>query len=244
MFQMSIPIQPGNSGGPVFNTNHELIGIATSSIDSEQTRKVFGAIPQNVNFVTKSSHIKSLLSSLPESFIKPTGIVPVPIEQDSFEERVKNDIVLVEAIHEFKTTTVAKFDHQKEEILRQEIEKRLAQEEEELRKDREILENERKQLEREKEMDEALRLEREKGIKEQERILQNWERARQADKSKTDRDKKNQLEKNLRHCVDDCGPETDTYESIMQEKKQLNRIEERNSWSDFFKNLNFSITIR
>ena len=162
LFQVSIPIQPGNSGGPVFNTNHELIGIATSSIDSEQTRKVFGAAPQNVNFATKSSHIETLLSSLPESFIKQKGILPVPIEQPSFEERVKKDIVLVEAIHEFKTTTVAKFDHQKEEILRQEIEKRLAQEEEELRKDREILENERKQLKREKEMDEVLRLEREK----------------------------------------------------------------------------------
>ena len=234
MFQMSIPIQPGNSGGPVFNANNELIGIATSSIDSEQTRKVFGAIPQNVNFATKSSHIKSLLSSLPESFIKPTGIVPVPIEQARFEERVKNDIVLVEAIPEFKATVV-RFDHQKEEILRHEIENRLAQEEEELRRDKEILENERKQLEREKEMDELVRLEREKSIKERERILQNWERARRVDKSEAERDIKNQYQKDLRHCVDDCGPETDTYETIMQEKKQLNRIEERNPFADFFK---------
>ena len=35
LFQVSIPIQPGNSGGPVFNEKGELIGIATSSIDSE-----------------------------------------------------------------------------------------------------------------------------------------------------------------------------------------------------------------
>ena len=233
LFQVSIPIQPGNSGGPIFNANHELIGIATSSIDSEQTRKVFGAIPQNVNFAIKSSHITSLLSNLPKSFIKQKGIVPVPIEQASFKERVKNDIVLVEAIPEFKTTVV-KFDHQKEEILRHEIEKRLAQEEEELRKDKEILENERKQLEREKEMDEVLRLEREKSLKEKERILQSWERARQADESETERDIKNQFSKDLRHCVDDCGPETDTYETVMQEKKQLNRIEERNPFADFF----------
>ena len=146
----------------------------------------------------------------------------------------------MEAIPEFKTTTVVKFDHQKEEILRQEIERRLAQEEEELKKDKEILENERKQLEREKEMDEALRLEREKSLKEKERILQSWERARQADESETARDKKNQFSKELRHCAFDCGPETDTYETVMQEKKQLNRIEERNPFTDFF-NMLYSI---
>ena len=98
LFQVSIPIQPGNSGGPVFNEKGELIGIATSSIDSEQTKKVFGATPQNVNFAIKSSYINSLLPKLPDTFIKQKGIVPVSIEQSSFKERVKNDIVLVEVV--------------------------------------------------------------------------------------------------------------------------------------------------
>jgi S1-C subfamily serine protease len=106
LFQVSIPIQPGNSGGPVFNEKGELIGIATSSIDSVQTQKVFGATPQNVNFAIKSSYINSLLPNLPDTFIKQRGIVPVPIEQSSFKERVKNDIVLVEAVPEFKPTLV------------------------------------------------------------------------------------------------------------------------------------------
>jgi len=97
-FQVSIPIQPGNSGGPVFNEKGELIGIATSSIDSVQTQKVFGATPHNVNFAIKSSYINSLLPNLPDTFIKQRGIVPVPIEQSSFKERVKNDIVLVEVV--------------------------------------------------------------------------------------------------------------------------------------------------
>ena len=98
LFQVSIPIQPGNSGGPVFNEKGELIGMATSSIDTEQTKKVFGATPQNVNFAIKSSYINSLLSNLPDTFIRKKGIVPVPIEQSSFKERVKNDIVLVEVV--------------------------------------------------------------------------------------------------------------------------------------------------
>ena len=136
LFQVSIPIQPGNSGGPVFNEKGELIGIATSSIDSEQTKKVFGAIPQNVNFAIKSSYINSLLPNLPDTFIKQKGIVPVPIEQPSFKERVKNDIVLVEAVPEFKPTLV----------------KRDYEEEERIRKEQDVLQRERELEQREQEL--------------------------------------------------------------------------------------------
>jgi S1-C subfamily serine protease len=136
VFQVSIPIQPGNSGGPIFNEKGELIGIATSSIDSVQTQKVFGATPQNVNFAIKSSHINSLLPNLPDTFIKQKGIVPVPIEQSSFKERVKNDIVLVEAVPEFKPTVV----------------KRDYEEEERLRKEQDVLQRERELEQREREL--------------------------------------------------------------------------------------------
>ena len=102
LFHVSIPIQPGNSGGPVFNEQGELIGIATSSIDSDQTKKVFGSVPQNVNFVIKSSYIKSMLTNLPDSFLRNKGVIVVPTEELGFKERVKNDIVLIEAIPEFK----------------------------------------------------------------------------------------------------------------------------------------------
>jgi S1-C subfamily serine protease len=136
LFQVSIPIQPGNSGGPIFNEKGELIGIATSSIDSIQTQKVFGATPQNVNFAIKSSYINSLLPNLPDTFIKQRGIVPVPIEQSSFKERVKNDIVLVEAVPEFQPTVV----------------KRDYEEEERLRKEQDVLQRERELEQREQEL--------------------------------------------------------------------------------------------
>jgi len=121
VFQVSIPIQPGNSGGPVFNEKGELIGIATSSIDPVQIRKVFGGTPQNVNFAIKSSYINSLLPNLPDAFIRDKGIVVVPVEEVGFKERVKNDIVLVEAVPEFKPTVV-KRDYEEEERLRRESE--------------------------------------------------------------------------------------------------------------------------
>ena len=160
LFQVSIPIQPGNSGGPVFNEKGELIGMATSSIDSIQTQKVFGATPQNVNFAIKSSYINSLLPNLPGIFIKQKGIVPVPVEEIGFKERVKSDIVLVEAVPEFRPTVV----------------KRDYEEEERLRREKEIVERERELLEREQQIDAEERLRRERDIAERERRLQARER--------------------------------------------------------------------
>ena len=155
LFQVSIPIQPGNSGGPVFNEKGELIGIATSSIDSEQTKKVFGAIPQNVNFAIKSSYINSLLPNLPDTFIKQKGIVPVPIEQPSFKERVKNDIVLVEAVPEFKPTVV----------------KRDYEEEDRLRKEQDVLQRERELEQREQELNRRKAQKKKRDIIKQEREI-------------------------------------------------------------------------
>ena len=174
LFQVSIPIQPGNSGGPVFNEKGELIGIATSSIDSVQTQKVFGATPQNVNFAIKSSYIKSMLTSLHDSFVRDKGVIVVPTEELVFKERVKNDIVLVEAVPEFKPTIV-KRDYEEEERLRRERD--IADREQELlEKERQVQEDEQLMMEKEIVADESELVEREKWIEQRERELVKRER--------------------------------------------------------------------
>jgi S1-C subfamily serine protease len=99
-FQISIPIQPGNSGGPLFNDDGNVIGVVTSSLDAETTSQVSGNIPQNVNFAIKSVFIKNLLPTLPETLISPTGLVPVPAYSESnrsnFVNQIQNNIVLLE----------------------------------------------------------------------------------------------------------------------------------------------------
>ena len=105
LFQVSIPIQPGNSGGPVFNEKGELIGLDTGYTDVDNKERIL-LTTLNISFAIKSSYIESLLPNLPDAFIRDKRIVVVPAEEVGFKERVKNDIVLVEAVPEFKPTVV------------------------------------------------------------------------------------------------------------------------------------------
>ena len=54
-FQISAPVQPGNSGGPLLDENGNLIGIVSSKLNFLSEIKNAGDIPQNVNFAIKAS---------------------------------------------------------------------------------------------------------------------------------------------------------------------------------------------
>jgi S1-C subfamily serine protease len=49
-FQISAPIQPGNSGGPVMDGSGRVTGVAISSLDAVKMVNITGHVPQNVNF--------------------------------------------------------------------------------------------------------------------------------------------------------------------------------------------------
>lgn len=60
MMQITTPMQPGNSGGPLFNKNGDVVGITTSTINPFYTARYQGNIPQNVNYAVKSDYIKPI----------------------------------------------------------------------------------------------------------------------------------------------------------------------------------------
>ena len=98
-FQISVPIQPGNSGGPLFNEKGEVIGITVASLDVKNVFEITGAFPQNINFAIKSAYIKNLLSMLPDLgsvLVQPTDL-NLSKGSQGFIERAKNNIVLIEA---------------------------------------------------------------------------------------------------------------------------------------------------
>ena len=66
VYQISNPIQSGNSGGPLFNSNGEFIGIVFSSLNAKYFYENADIIPQNVNFAIKSDYLLNLISLLPD----------------------------------------------------------------------------------------------------------------------------------------------------------------------------------
>ena len=98
MFQITVPIQPGNSGGPLFNEKGEVIGITTASL-SLNAVKSLGANPQNINYAVKASFVNNLLGTIPKTLLSNRGIVVVPKDNSlsNFFEQVSSNIVLIEA---------------------------------------------------------------------------------------------------------------------------------------------------
>ena len=101
-FQISVPIQPGNSGGPLFNMKGEIVGITTASMSTEEAMESMGAMPQNVNFAIKSTLIKNSMESIPNIILNPDQQNPIT----SFMSKVKGDIDLEEFLQKIRGNVV------------------------------------------------------------------------------------------------------------------------------------------
>ncbi|MDR4470195.1 MAG: tetratricopeptide repeat-containing serine protease family protein [Nitrospira sp.] len=61
--QMTAPIQPGSSGGPVLDQSGHIVGMAVSKLDALRLAKSTGDIPQNINFATNGTVLKAFLDA-------------------------------------------------------------------------------------------------------------------------------------------------------------------------------------
>lgn len=59
--QISAPVQPGNSGGPLLDSYGNVIGVVTSKLDAITALAAVGDIPQNVNFALRGSSLYAFL---------------------------------------------------------------------------------------------------------------------------------------------------------------------------------------
>lgn len=64
-FQISAAIQPGLSGGPLFDDNGNVIGVVEATLNPGATYEATGALPQNVNWAIKADYLLNLAGMLP-----------------------------------------------------------------------------------------------------------------------------------------------------------------------------------
>jgi S1-C subfamily serine protease len=86
-FQISVPVQPGNSGGALVDDRGNVIGIVSAKLDASAALAASGSLPENVNYAVKSSLLLSFFESVPAVSAK----LKTPVTADrKFEDVVKS----------------------------------------------------------------------------------------------------------------------------------------------------------
>jgi S1-C subfamily serine protease len=76
LYQITVPITYGNSGGPLFDENGNLVGITSSGWENED----------NINYAIKSTYLKNLVEVLPETINLPNS---TSIKEMSLVDKIK-----------------------------------------------------------------------------------------------------------------------------------------------------------
>jgi S1-C subfamily serine protease len=66
--QISVPIQRGHSGGPVFDQAGNVIGVVVSKLDALKVAQRMGDLPQNINFAIRGDVVRAFLEAQGASF--------------------------------------------------------------------------------------------------------------------------------------------------------------------------------
>lgn len=64
-FQISVPIQPGNSGGPLVSRDGLVVGVVSAKLSTQTAWNEANVAPENVNYAVKSNCLVDLMRTLP-----------------------------------------------------------------------------------------------------------------------------------------------------------------------------------
>ena len=84
-FQISVPVQPGNSGGALVDERGNVVGVVSAKLNASAALALSGTLPENVNYAVKSSYLLSFLESVPD--------VAAKLKEASGKEKKFEDVV-------------------------------------------------------------------------------------------------------------------------------------------------------
>lgn len=95
IFQISIPIQAGNSGSPLLDQSGHVIGVVTSTLNSIEMLRTKGVLTQNVNFAIKSAYLKSMIAMTSSGTCAESSQVKQPLTARDMQAAYASSVVLV-----------------------------------------------------------------------------------------------------------------------------------------------------
>lgn len=85
-YQISAPVQPGNSGGPLFDSKGNIVGVVNASVPDAE----------NVGYAIKSSYLVNLIESYTSSSIIPSSNTVSSLSRPEQIKRVRDFVFLIE----------------------------------------------------------------------------------------------------------------------------------------------------
>ena len=92
--QITAPVQPGNSGGPMLDSAGNVMGVVVSKLDAIRLDKITGDIAQNVNFAIHANVLRTFLDTNGVDYNSANS--DKPLAPTTISERARGFTVLVE----------------------------------------------------------------------------------------------------------------------------------------------------
>ena len=96
MLQISAPVQPGNSGGPLLDQSGHVVGVVVSKLNVLKVSRMTGDVAQNVNFAIKSAVVLNFLET--HGVKVELALTLKPLQPADVAERAKRFTVYVRCL--------------------------------------------------------------------------------------------------------------------------------------------------
>jgi S1-C subfamily serine protease len=96
-YQISVPIQQGNSGGPLLNMRGEVVGMITAMLGEVGADGGPAQPVPNIGFALKTDIIRDYLARIPEPTVDIHELRPASSSLESLAARVKDSVLIVMA---------------------------------------------------------------------------------------------------------------------------------------------------
>jgi S1-C subfamily serine protease len=96
VMQISVPVQSGNSGGPLLSATGEVVGVVSAKLSASNMLRRTGDLTQNVNYAIKGRYVSGLLSDVPARTVPIVGVGP-NADFEALVARVRDSVFIVMA---------------------------------------------------------------------------------------------------------------------------------------------------